>query len=137
MLGCTETVTIINTCTDENGADAYQSYVISGASWCEEYTVSPAKAGDTPGSRFICRIPQDRCGGYLPPQQWKQLADKQGCWTVQPDSYVVRGALAALPEGFLPPASLDTLGVAFFRVQNWRDSRSAPRLGHIRIGGSR
>ena len=136
MIGCTETVTIINAFTDDGGAQQYRACVLSGVSWYEDCAVTTSKAGDASGSRFICRIPQDRCGGYLPPQQWAQLADKQGRWTVQPDCYAVHGAFALPSDGFLPPESLAQSGLPWFRVLTWRDSRGAGRLGHIRIGGS-
>lgn len=137
MLGCDKTVTVINAYTDEAGKQAYQACVLSGVSWYEECAVTPSKAGDAPGIRVVCRVPLDRCRGYLPAADWAKQADKSGHWTLQPDSYVVYGALEALPSDFVPPSALDALGATYFRVLHWHDSRSAPHLGHIRMGGSR
>ena len=130
MLNATKTITVINAEVSA-GNHVYHAATIEGVSFCKEAKTSVGSTGTTPVSRYIVRVPEERCKAYLPPADWRNCPD--GHWTVQPDCYVVCGKLT-LGDTAILPQDLD--GFDFFVVSAWRDSRGLP-LGHIRLEGSR
>ena len=90
---------------------AYVCTVIGGASVYGRNGISSASSGDTPGSRYVVRLPD--CGDELLPM---------------PGDYIALGSIDGLDS------VKELAGYTYFRVTQVFDNRRG-RLRHIRVVG--
>lgn len=87
MLGCTETITVINLRSDpETGEDLQTEAVVAGVSWHGETRAVMTTGGLVSASVYRIRIPKEAAGEYLPPARFAGEG-----WTLRRGDTVARG----------------------------------------------
>lgn len=105
----------------------YLRTVIRSVHWYTNQKVIVGDGGLKSADEYKIRIPIESCGGYLPPDAFRE--SPEGHWTIDNGDWFVRGALMVDIDKASDLASYNP-----GQVLSWSDNRRGG-LPHIRIGG--
>lgn len=90
-----------------SGAEAYAMSQIAGVAWENRKASNTlAVGGRIKADQATIYIPMARDANYKDPQDWQDLADKTGYWTIQPGDLIVRGIIPDEISASLTPSDL-------------------------------
>ena len=99
-----------------------------------DHKVSVGDSGLSSADVYKIRIPADAEGAdyYLPPEEYAEMDNPNGYWTIQNDDYIVLGECAKEIE---KPADLHKVSWRNCKVLSWSDNRRGT-TPHWRIEGA-
>lgn len=99
-----------------------------------DHKVSAGDSGLNSAEVYKIRIPIDveNADQYLPPEEYAELENPAGYWTIQNDDHIVLGECSKNIE---KPADLQKMSRRHCKVLSWSDNRFGG-LPHWRIGGA-
>ena len=99
-----------------------------------DHKASVGDSGLNSAEVYKIRIPTDveNADQYLPPEEYAELENPAGYWTIQIDDHIVLGECDKEIE---KPADLTDVRLRHCKVLSWSDNRFGG-LPHWRIGGA-
>lgn len=135
MMLANATITIYNRKTGSKTTfDTWNRTVIRDVHVHVDHKVSAGDSGLNSAEVYKIRIPADveNADQYLPPEEYAELENPAGYWTIQNDDHIVLGEYS---KDIVKPADLLKMSQRHCKVLSWSDNRFGG-LPHWRIGGA-